>query len=249
MSESPLEQIFPERNRSALEGSPERSAFEAGERTIRTTFGHAATKVWEMLAPHLSQGEVQRIVLRLFPVESHRDECSEESVHIISRRAEAALRDAFVAPLSEEQLQLARDVSTAVQPLVEEAHAAENGCITLLRLYTWLQTANIDSCGSFDQDRIKALLVYFAYSLCTDWEKALSQSEGLPDELAGYLLDSHDLEDLFANAFAEHVFAERMKSASKTVADIYQSMLGLFMLTPQLERQLLAKYPIRSENR
>ena len=63
-----LQRVFPEKNQTALEGSPARDALEHGTE-IHTTYGHVATKLVEILTPENGDTDpaVLASVLRILP--------------------------------------------------------------------------------------------------------------------------------------------------------------------------------------
>ena len=242
-----IEGVFPLRNRGAQEGSPERATIEAGSKTIETTYGHVATKLFEILSPFFDdQGRVLEIVRETCPAGMHKETVEYGAGHTIvtrvSRYLNACIRESVTRQINEMLEKFREDV----RPLGEEAKR-NGGSIPLGRLIYWLKSADLSGAEKPDADRLEKIIQCFGYYVGSGDLGSLLEEKGLSEESRAELISADDIIFELPHAIVDTVSVCRQE-AFLLMREAHERVERLFVVTPCLRYEIEGKYPIKDGN-
>ena len=235
---STLNRVFPERNRTALEGSPERSALEENYRDpqIETTYGHIATKVWEILAGQVPADHIKPVVLSLFPTESHRESVLYGAEQMLGSQLDSELRTLFVLPLQISRKQLRETLKREIEPLRAEAN---KGTLNLSGIRKILLETTFSDVGVLKPEQQATVHEELAYAMGREYELVEGEEQDP--------LDPKDLNHL-PEIIADIKYAELIRAEHEKIDGLIAQMKGHIVLTVETRQQLESKYPIKPGN-
>lgn len=247
MRKPAIERVLPQRNRTALEGSSERTAVETNQQTIVTTFGHAATKLFELLSPHVDESRIKEIVLRVFPLDMHNQTVEYGQDHVIMMQIDRELKKLFAEPAHQQREKLAESIRSDVSPLEEEAEKNDDKCISVARFCEWLRATRFSEMEELTTDDANQILVNFGYWIGSQhWEQEMEEGE-LSVETREEKLHVTDIMKL-PEAIADWKLDKVSTEAHSRSQQLRAQVQGLFIVTPLVERTVEEKYPIKEGN-
>lgn len=246
---SGIERVFPARNRTALEGSPAREAFESGEHKIQTTFGHVVTKIIEVMTPDGDSVDPTLLthVLSAWPPDMHAEEIGHGGYHGVLSAVRRILKEMYIFPVEAKGNEMAGHFTKDIQPLLAAATKAPKQCITVGQFCLWLATARFTGLGILSETQRTKLLSEFPSWLQRGYMVEELAGDDVSEETKQELLHVTEVQYL-AHALADQCIFDERRKAEKTMKKIIASVEATLVVNDAVRRELFGKLPIQPEH-